>query len=225
MQSCFFLMDIILQNKVPLQDLAYKYDASGNKTDQIEDFFWKTLTDRRMYDNMEDEDGNYIEQEYVRLTDATADQVGMFASGAAHGAAAGIPYNADISANTQAEVSEMFKPADGGVMFAKRVTSVDVTFIVRHASDGKLYVYDMFGMKRNKDIAKAIFREEASGRIKKAASDILDDDSVTPGDPAVKDELNSSRAKNSDLASRDDTAIFIRNTSGANYLFMYQRCI
>lgn len=61
--------------KVPLQDLAYKYDENGNKTDEVEPFFWKTLTDRRMYDN----DGNYLEQKNIRLSTTTADTVANFA--------------------------------------------------------------------------------------------------------------------------------------------------
>ena len=66
------------------------------------------------------------------------------------------------------------------------MTSVFVTFIVGHASDGKLYVHDMLGIKKNKDIAKAIFREEASGRNNKAASDVLDDGILTQNALGVK---------------------------------------
>ena len=43
----------------------------------------------------------------------------------------------------------------------------------------------MFGMKRNKDVAKAIFREESSGHNNKAASDVLDDGILTQDDPGV----------------------------------------
>lgn len=41
-------------------------------------------------------------------------------------------------------------------------------------------------MKRNKDVAKAIFREEASGRNNKATSDVLDDGILTQKDSGVK---------------------------------------
>lgn len=61
--------------KVQLQDLAYKYDKNGNKTDEIEPYFWKVLTDRRMYDN----NGNYLAQKAVTLNDTTTDTVTGFA--------------------------------------------------------------------------------------------------------------------------------------------------
>ncbi len=62
-------------NKTMLTDLAYKYDENGNKTDQVEDFFWKVLVDRRMFDN----DGNYIEQLPVTLRNLTTSDVENFA--------------------------------------------------------------------------------------------------------------------------------------------------
>jgi hypothetical protein len=61
--------------RVQLTDLAYKYDENGNKTADVEDFFWKVLTDRRMYDN----NGNYLAQKIVTLNDTTADTVTGFA--------------------------------------------------------------------------------------------------------------------------------------------------
>ena len=61
--------------RVQLTDLAYKYDENGNKTGQIEEFFWKVLTDRRMYDN----DGKYLPQKVVTLNDTTTDTVTEFA--------------------------------------------------------------------------------------------------------------------------------------------------
>ena len=33
---------------IKLTDLAYKYE-NGVKTDVVEDFYWKVLTDRRLY--------------------------------------------------------------------------------------------------------------------------------------------------------------------------------
>ena len=61
--------------RVQLTDLAYKYDKNGNKTDEVEPFFWKVLTDRRMYDNSR----NYLPQKVVTLNDTTADTVTGFA--------------------------------------------------------------------------------------------------------------------------------------------------
>ena len=61
--------------RVQLTDLAYKYDENGQKTDQVEDFFWKVLTDRRMYDNA----GKYLPQKIVALNDTTTDTVTSFA--------------------------------------------------------------------------------------------------------------------------------------------------
>lgn len=57
-------------NKVELTDLAY--DKDGN----IEPFFWKTLTDRRMYGN----EGQFLEQPNVDLTNLKAETVATFAA-------------------------------------------------------------------------------------------------------------------------------------------------
>ena len=61
--------------RVQLTDLAYKYDENGNKTSEVEPFFWKVLTDRRMYDNS----GKYLPQKVVTLNETTADTVTGFA--------------------------------------------------------------------------------------------------------------------------------------------------
>ena len=61
--------------RVQLTDLAYKYDEKGNKTAEVEEFFWKVLTDRRMYDN----NGKYLAQKVVTLNDTTTDTVTGFA--------------------------------------------------------------------------------------------------------------------------------------------------
>ena len=61
--------------RVQLTDLAYKYDEKGNKTAEVEEFFWKVLTDRRMYDN----NGNYLPQKVVTLNDTTTETVTGFA--------------------------------------------------------------------------------------------------------------------------------------------------
>ena len=57
--------------KVELTDLAYKNGVDG----EIEPFFWKTLTDRRMYGN----NGQYLEQPRVDLTNLKAETVATFA--------------------------------------------------------------------------------------------------------------------------------------------------
>ena len=59
-------------NKIPLTDLAYKNGTDG----EIEPFFWKTLTDRRMYGN----NGQYLEQPNVDLTNLKAETVTTFAA-------------------------------------------------------------------------------------------------------------------------------------------------
>jgi hypothetical protein len=61
--------------QVNLTDLAYKYDEDGNRTEEIEPFYWKVLTDRRMYGN----DGRYLEQAYVTLNHTSAETVTDFA--------------------------------------------------------------------------------------------------------------------------------------------------
>ena len=61
--------------RVQLTDLAYQYDENGNKTDEVEPFFWKVLTDRRMYDKS----GKYLAQKVVTLNDTTAETVTGFA--------------------------------------------------------------------------------------------------------------------------------------------------
>ena len=62
-------------NKVTLTDLAYKYDENGQKTDVVEDFYWKNITDRRMYGH----NGQYLPQKYVTLADTTKETVTSFA--------------------------------------------------------------------------------------------------------------------------------------------------
>lgn len=64
-----------LGERVELTDLAYKYDKNGNKTNEIEPYFWKILVDRRMYDN----DGNYLPQKKVNLNNIAVKDVTTFA--------------------------------------------------------------------------------------------------------------------------------------------------
>ena len=82
-------------NRVQLTDLAYQYDADGNKTDEIEPFFWKVLTDRRMFGN----DGKYLPQKKVTLTTTSADTVTGFARGNA-----GREYNKDLADQLVADI-------------------------------------------------------------------------------------------------------------------------
>jgi hypothetical protein len=81
---------------VQLTDLAYKYE-NGQKTDQVEEFFWKVLTDRRMYDN----EGNYLPQKVVTLNDTTTDTVTGFAKNNF-----GRQYNKEVSMETAKRVAE-----------------------------------------------------------------------------------------------------------------------
>lgn len=92
-------------NRVQLTDLAYKYE-NGKKTDVVEDFFWKVLTDRRMYDN----NGNYLAQKVVTLNDTTADTVTTFAKNND-----GRQYNKQVSLETAERVAN--------AKFSDRVTN------------------------------------------------------------------------------------------------------
>ena len=83
-------------NRVQLTDLAYKYDENGQKTDQVEEFFWKVLTDRRMYDNQ----GKYLPQKVVTLNDTTPDTVTTFAKGNY-----GRQYDKELSMKTAEEIA------------------------------------------------------------------------------------------------------------------------
>lgn len=94
-------------NRVQLTDLAYKYDADGNKTDEIEPFFWKVLTDRRMYGN----DGQYLPQKKVVLSTTSADTVTGFARGNV-----GREYNKALADELVADIM-------GGKRFSVRVDS------------------------------------------------------------------------------------------------------
>lgn len=67
-----------LGKKVPLEDLAYVY-KDGKKTDQIETYFWKVLTDRQMYVAEGDHNGAYQPQRRVSLANVDARMVTEFA--------------------------------------------------------------------------------------------------------------------------------------------------
>lgn len=82
-------------NRVKLKDLAYKDDGS------VRDYFWKTLTDRRMYDN----EGKYLPQRRVSLGTTQASDVNEFAGTKKYGKKAGRQYDPDLSAKTAKEVS------------------------------------------------------------------------------------------------------------------------
>jgi hypothetical protein len=58
--------------RVALTDLAY---IDGDPSKGVEQFYWKTLTDRRMYGN----DGKYLEQKFVTLGNADASVAETFA--------------------------------------------------------------------------------------------------------------------------------------------------
>ena len=82
-------------NRVKLKDLAYKDDGS------VRDYFWKTLTDRRMYDN----EGKYLPQRRVSLGTTQASDVHEFAGTKKYGKKAGRQYDPDLSAKTAKEVA------------------------------------------------------------------------------------------------------------------------
>lgn len=82
--------------RVHLTDLAYKY-KDGEKTAEVEPFFWKVLTDRRMYDNSK----KYLPQKRVTLNDTTTDTVATFATGNY-----GRQYNKELSQETAAKLAD-----------------------------------------------------------------------------------------------------------------------
>lgn len=114
--------------RVQLTDLAYKYDENGKKTGRIEEFFWKVLTDRRMYDN----DGKYLPQKVVTLNDTTTDTVTEFAQN-----------NSGRQYDKQKAIELAKKIAD--VKFSFGVTQkdiddyVDAAFENRNSADYKKY--------------------------------------------------------------------------------------
>lgn len=135
--------------RVQLTDLAYKY-KDGEKTAEVEPFFWKVLTDRRMYDNSK----KYLPQKRVTLNDTTTDTVATFATGNY-----GRQYNKELSQETaaklaDAKLSTRDAEATGqyadGVKFSERVTDKDTlkflngqktitTYKTMQLVDGKLY--------------------------------------------------------------------------------------
>lgn len=86
-------------NKVQLTDLAYKYDENGNKTNEVEPFYWKVLTDRRMYGNA----GQYLEQKVITLNDTTEDTVSSFAKNNT-----GRQYDKELSMKTAERIANGF---------------------------------------------------------------------------------------------------------------------
>ena len=128
-------------NRVQLTDLAYKYDENGQKTEQVEDFFWKVLTDRRMYDNA----GNYLPQKIVTLNDTTKETVTGFAKNNY-----GRQYNKALSLETANALagedivrqSERVTDEDTLDFLNKQLRSGDVTEVYRAMAvddDGNLY--------------------------------------------------------------------------------------
>lgn len=135
--------------RVQLTDLAYKY-KDGEKTAEVEPFFWKVLTDRRMYDNSK----KYLPQKRVTLNDTTTDTVVTFATGNY-----GRQYNKELSQETaaklaDAKLSTRDAEATGqyadGVKFSERVTDKETlkflngqktitTYKTMQLVDGKLY--------------------------------------------------------------------------------------
>ena len=115
--------------RVQLTDLAYKYDANGNKTTEVEEFFWKVLTDRRMYDN----NGKYLPQKVVTLNDTTTDTVTGFAKNNQ-----GRQYD---KAKAEALAQKIVK----GEQYSSQETDVDI--------NGDT-AYDSIGLNDIKDVVK-----------------------------------------------------------------------
>ena len=135
--------------RVQLTDLAYKY-KDGEQTAEVEPFFWKVLTDRRMYDNSK----KYLPQKRVTLNDTTTDTVATFATGNY-----GRQYNKELSQETAAKLADAkLSPRDAeatgqyadGVKFSERVTDKETlkflngqktitTYKTMQLVDGKLY--------------------------------------------------------------------------------------
>ena len=108
--------------RVELTDLAYKYDEDGQKTDQIEEYFWKVLTDRRMYDNQ----GKYLPQKVVTLNDTTPDTVTTFAKGNY-----GRQYDKELSMKTAKEIA--------GKMYSDRVSDKEtLAFLNEQLRNGEV---------------------------------------------------------------------------------------
>ncbi len=103
--------------RVQLTDLAYKHE-NGQKTDQVEEFFWKVLTDRRMYDN----EGNYLPQKVVTLNDTTTDTVTDFAKNNF-----GRQYNKELSMETAKKVAN--------IRFSDRETLADAADAMEKITD------------------------------------------------------------------------------------------
>lgn len=105
--------------RVQLTDLAYKY-KDGEKTAEVEPFFWKVLTDRRMYDNSK----KYLPQKRVTLNDTTTDTVATFATGNY-----GRQYNKELSQETAAKLADAklsTRDADGEeVLYSDREQEYD----------------------------------------------------------------------------------------------------
>lgn len=96
-------------SRVQLTDLAYQENG------EIEPYFWKTLTDRRMYDN----DGNYLAQKYVTLSDTTPDTVTNFAK-----INTGRQYDKNLSKKTAEKVAS--------AKYSDRASSEEATAFVKH---------------------------------------------------------------------------------------------
>ena len=151
--------------RVQLTDLAYKYDENGQKTDEVEEFFWKVLTDRRMYDN----EGNYLPQKVVTLNDTTTDTVTGFAKNNA-----GKEYNKELSdqlvkqiTNNRYSIREQFYTEfdawDGknpNVSFVVGTTSDALKSIGMKDQEIKMHSGMMINkMNTHPEITKAIFRQ------------------------------------------------------------------
>ena len=120
--------------RVQLTDLAYKY-KDGEKTAEVEPFFWKVLTDRRMYDNSR----HYLPQKRVTLNDTTTETVTTFATGNY-----GRQYDAALSAETAARLADA-KLSDRDAA-AVELSDINTKFSIRDEAPPKntIYAYKAF---------------------------------------------------------------------------------
>ena len=160
--------------RVQLTDLAYQYDANGQKTDQVEEFFWKVLTDRRMYDN----EGNYLPQKVVTLNDTTTDTVTGFAKNNV-----GKEYNKDLSNKLVKQIKDTtrFSPRDTGANTSATMRDIEISRnFVAYEDDNAINaaVY-----KKVEDlVARGKYVTIGKGTLKKyTEADALKDDSSARG--------------------------------------------
>lgn len=92
-------------NRVDLTDLAF---VDGNPENGVEKYYWKVLTDRRMYGN----DGKYLEQKFVTLGNADPSIAKTFAK---DNAGSSREYSKERSNRTIEEILQTTKNSDRAI--------------------------------------------------------------------------------------------------------------